>query len=241
MSGPPDREPRDDGDDTWLFDSREARRGALVRLGVLVVAVVGAGLAVGWLFPGLTDPGRLRTTLAALGPYAPLAFVGLQATQVVLAPIPGQLLGGVAGYLFGGLAGSVYSLLGVALGSAVAIGATRRFGRSYAERALEADVLARFDGVVERAGEPGLFVMFLLPVFPDDALCFLAGLTDIPVPRLLALVVVGRAPTFVLVAYLGGGLAESNGVLVALLAVTLAVLVVVGYRRREALVAAVEG
>jgi hypothetical protein len=55
------------------------------------------------------------------------------------------------------------------------------------------------------------------------------------------LVVVGRAPTFVLVAYLGGSVAESNLLLAGLLTVTMALLVVVGYRRREALVAAVEG
>jgi uncharacterized membrane protein YdjX (TVP38/TMEM64 family) len=230
----------DGPDGASLFASRTARRGALVRVGLLVVAVVGAGALLVALFPALTDPERLRAEVAAFGPYAPLAFVGLQTVQVVVAPIPGQLLGGVAGYLFGGLAGSAYSLTGVVLGSAVAIGATRRYGRSYAERVLNDDVLARFDGVVEAVGEPGLFVMFLLPVFPDDALCFLAGLTEIPVSRLLALVVAGRAPTFVIVAYLGGSVAESNRLLAGSLAVTMALLVVVGYRRREALVAAVE-
>ncbi|MFC7228915.1 VTT domain-containing protein [Salinirubellus salinus] len=226
---------------TSLFTSRAARRGALVRVGLLVLVVAGAGALLVTLVPALTDPERLRAEVRAFGPYAPLAFVALQTVQVVIAPIPGQLLGGVAGYLFGGLAGSGYSLLGVALGSALAIGATRRFGRSYAERVLDEDVLARFDAVVDAVGEPGLFVMFLLPVFPDDALCFLAGLTEIPVSRLLVLVVVGRAPTFVLAAYLGGSVAESNLLLAGLLAATMAVLAVVGYRHREALVAAVEG
>jgi uncharacterized membrane protein YdjX (TVP38/TMEM64 family) len=228
-------------DETSLFTSRAARRGALVRVGLLGLAVVGASTLLVTLFPALTDPERLRAEVRAFGPYAPLAFVALQTVQVVVAPIPGQLLGGVAGYLFGGLAGSVYSLTGVVLGSALAIAATRRFGRAYAERVLEADVLARFDAVIDAVGEPGLFVMFLLPVFPDDALCFLAGLTEIPVSRLLVLVVVGRAPTFVLVAYLGGSVAESNLLLAGLLTVTMALLVVVGYRRREALLAAVEG
>ena len=224
-----------------FFESRAARREALARVGLLVLAVLGAGAALAALVPELTDPERVRAEVAGFGPYAPLAFVTLQAVQVVVAPIPGQLLGGVAGYLFGGLAGSAYSLLGVFLGSAVAIGATRRFGRSYAERVLDSEVLDRFDGVVDAVGEPGLFVMFLLPVFPDDALCFLAGLTEIPVPRLLALVVLGRAPTFVLVAYLGGSVAESNRLLAVSLAVTMAVLVAVGYHRRESLAAAVDG
>lgn len=235
MAGPDaDADPR-------FFESHEARREALARASLLVLAVVGVGAALVALVPELTDPEQVRAAVTEFGPMAPLAFVTLQAVQVVLAPIPGQVLGGVAGYLFGGLAGSAYSLLGVFLGSAVAIGATRRFGRSYAERVLDDDVLARFDGVVDAVGEPGLFVMFLLPVFPDDALCFLAGLTEIPVLRLLVLVVLGRAPTFVLVASLGGSVAESNLLLAGSLAVTMAVLVAVGYRRRESLAAAVDG
>jgi uncharacterized membrane protein YdjX (TVP38/TMEM64 family) len=223
-----------------LFESRAARRGAFLRLSVLLLAVVGLGALLLALFPGVTEPETLRVALARFGTLAPLVFVALQALQVVAAPVPGQVLGGVAGYLFGGLLGSLYSLAGVLLGSAVAIGVTRRYGRSYAERAVEEAALARFDGLVDRVGEPGLFVMFLLPVFPDDALCFLAGLTEIPVSRLLALVLVGRAPTFVLVAYLGGSVADADLLLAGTLAALLAALVALGYRERARFLDATE-
>jgi uncharacterized membrane protein YdjX (TVP38/TMEM64 family) len=228
-------------DDPRLFRSRRVRRDALVRLLVLVAGFVGVSVVVHRYAPFLLDPAGLRAFLAGFGPWAPAAFVALQAVQVVAAPVPGQLLGLAAGYLFGGFLGAVYSMTGVALGSAVAIGLARRYGRPYAERVVDASVLGRFDDVVEAVGVPGLFLMYLLPVFPDDVLCFVAGLTEIPFPKLMVLVVVGRAPTFVLVAYFGGSVADSDLELAALLGLALLALAVLGYRRREALVAAVEG
>lgn len=41
----------------------------------------------------LSDPMALREWLLGLGVLAPIAFITLQAIQVVVAPIPGQVLG----------------------------------------------------------------------------------------------------------------------------------------------------
>src|SRR5690606_25757833 len=61
-----------------------------------------------------------RDELARLldeAPFPPeLAFIGLQVAQVVVAPIPGQLVGLVAGYLFGFWLGLALTMGGLALG-----------------------------------------------------------------------------------------------------------------------------
>lgn len=178
----------DDGD--RVFASAEARRDAALRTAAVVCLVGGGAVAVRLLLPGVADPARVGAHLDGLGPLAPVAFVVLQTVQVVLAPIPGQTLAGVGGYLFGTLWGAVYSMVGVVLGSAVVFLATRRFGRPYVERVVDPSALTRWDEFVDRAGVPGLFVLFLLPTFPDDVLCFVAGLTDVRFRTFLALVVV---------------------------------------------------
>ena len=38
-------------------------------------------------------------------------------------------------------------------------------------------------------------MIFLLPVFPDDAVCFMAGLTRLPLHRLLLVCILGRFPS----------------------------------------------
>lgn len=186
-----------------VFRSPAARRQALVRAGLLVAVVAAVTVAVAVRFPAVTDPDRLGAFLAALGPYAPAAFVALQTAQVILAPLPGQVLGGVGGFLFGTLWGSLYSLLGVTLGSVAVFLLSRRYGRPYAERVVEPETLRRWDEFLGDAGLAGLFVLFLLPTFPDDVLCLVVGLSELRLRTLVVLVVFGRGPSFLAVAYAG--------------------------------------
>jgi len=223
-----------------VFASAEARRDAALRTATVVCLVGGGAVAVRLLLPGVTDPARIGARLDGLGPLAPVGFVGLQTVQVVLAPIPGQTLAGVGGYLFGTLWGAVYSMVGVVLGSAVVFLATRRFGRPYVERVIDTAALARWDGFVERAGVPGLFVLFLLPTFPDDVLCLVAGLTDLRFRTFLALVV-GRTPTFVAAAYAGTWLARGAVGRFAIALAALALASVVVYAARDRIVARLDG
>jgi uncharacterized membrane protein YdjX (TVP38/TMEM64 family) len=230
---------------TRVFASDAARRSALRRLGLLSVALLASIVAVWQFAPFLFDPAWLRTNVRATvrryGTLGPLVFVGIQALQVVVAPIPGQVLGLVGGYLFGPVLGTVYSLLGVVVGSAVVLVASRRLGRPYVERVVDPETLDRFDERVRRSGAPLLFVLFLLPTFPDDALCFVAGLSEIRVRTVLVLVLVGRAPSFLAVALAGDQLAASRLWTVLALLGLLSVLSFVVYRKRDRVVAAVDG
>jgi uncharacterized membrane protein YdjX (TVP38/TMEM64 family) len=225
--------------DRDVFESAADRRAALLRLGALVGAVVLVSAAALRAAPFLLAPDATRAWVAGFGPSAPLVFLAVQSTQVVVAPIPGQLLAVAGGYLFGPPLGATLSVLGVLLGSAVAIGLTRRYGRPYAESVVADGTLAEFDAVVDETGEAGLLVAFLLPVFPDDALCFVAGLTDIPTWRLLVLVALGRTPTFVAAAFLGDAVATADLASVALLLAAGTLFTALGYWKRQDLAAAV--
>lgn len=217
-----------------VFRTPAARRQAAL---VLLALVAGLALVTALVLehaPYLLSTAWLRDRVAAAGPLAPVAFVLVQALQVVVAPVPGQALGAVGGYLFGGVAGTVYSIIGVFLGSLVAFELARRFGRPFVERVVDPEALADFDGFVARHGRVGLFLAFLLPTFPDDLLCVLAGVSEIRRTELLALVLVGRTPSFVLAAYAGAGAAAGRHWLVmALVGSLVVVTVVVGrYRTR---------
>ena len=220
-----------------IFSSRDARRTALVAALVAVTVLGGLAFLVRTYAPFLTTGDGIREFVAGFGIYAPLVFVGLQVLQVVVAPIPGQVTGFASGYLFGSVWGSVYSILGIGIGSAIAFWLSRRYGRPFVEHVVDDEALARFDDLAAHAGIPGLFVVFLVPGLPDDVLCFVGGLTEIDLWKLVAIAVVGRAPAFVLVNVSGAGLARGN---VGLAAVALAVLFgtsLWGYLNRERLLA----
>lgn len=215
-----------------IFASREDRRRALLFLALVTVVFVALYVLTRRYAPFLFDTEELREWLSGFGILAPLVFMGLQALQVVVAPIPGQVVALASGYLFGSVAGTVYSLVGVLVGSAVAFQLAKRYGRAFVEDVLHEDVVARFDGFVERVGLPGLFALVIIPGLPDDAICFLSGLTTWRLRTFLAVIAIGRLPAYVLTVYAGGELAAGRVVQGALLLVGLVVLSVGGYYRQ---------
>lgn len=219
--------------------ARAALAGSAVGLGV-VLAVGGSQLLSRWFAP-FADPAVLAAYIRAAGPAAPLAFVLLQAAQVVAAPVPSPVVSLAGGYLFGPVVGSLLTVLGVVLGSTVAFWLARRFGRRGVERFVPPSTLDRFDAVAHRRGPTGLFLAFLVPGLPDDVLCFVGGLTDIPIRRLVLIAVLGRTPSLVALTVLGDGIASGNRTLVLVLGGTVGLLSVVGFLLRDRLLGTIPG
>lgn len=217
--------PRRSGtDDTESSDRRKRVLLGGLLVGAPVVGVIAAGIAGS----EYVTADSLLTVLQTVGPYAPLLFVALQTLQVIVAPVPGQILAGVGGYLFGPLAGTGYSVLGVVLGSVVVFGLTRQYGERVVERLLTDALRRKFERYGDENGAVTLFVFFLLPTFPDDALCVIAGLWAIRFRTFLVLLVVGRTPSFFGAAYAGtsvhsGAIGQFSLLVSAVLVVTLAV------------------
>ena len=90
----------------------------------------------------LSDVQRVRRFVAGFGPWAPLAFIGLETAQVVLAPLPGAAMDLASGYLFGPAWGTLYSMTGLMIGTIIALGLARRLGRPLVERFVPQQTLS---------------------------------------------------------------------------------------------------
>ncbi len=145
-----------------------------------------------WAF--LSDQERIREWVAELGPWGPLVVIALNVAQVLLAPIPGQFVGLVNGYLYGIWLGAVYSMVGLLLGSTLAMVLARRFGRPLVERLVNPAQLTRWDRIADHQGPLFFFLVFLFPLVPDDIACFLIGFSSLSIPRMLILATLGRLP-----------------------------------------------
>ena len=142
------------------------------------------------------------------GFLGPLAFIFLQVLQIVLAPIPGQIVGGVGGFLFSWW-GVLWTCIGTAIGGFIVFWLSRKFGRPLVEKIVKKDSLDKFDFIFSNNTSFILFVIFLIPGLPDDIICYLAGLTKISLKKLVALFVVGRLPAIIITNYLGFGIGDS--------------------------------
>jgi len=154
------------------------------------------------------DQEELALLLQNWGKWAPFITISLHVLQVLTAPIPGTAIDAVNGLLFGPWLGTLYSMIGLMIGSVLVMILTRRFGRPIVERFVDPLTIERIDQLVQRRGSLVIFLIFLLPFLPDDAVCFLAGLTPIPLLQLILLALAGRFPG-VLVANLLGSRVES--------------------------------
>jgi uncharacterized membrane protein YdjX (TVP38/TMEM64 family) len=165
-------------------------------LGLAVFFAVAAGILY-LLFPlGLvryfTDKRLLIHVITEHRAYAAFIFIGLQALQVVAAPVPGEVSGFVGGMLFGAVRGVAYSTIGLALGSWLSFNLARLAGRPLVEKIVNPETIRRYDYVMKHKGLFLAFLMFLIPGFPKDMLCYLLGLGHMGQRNFLLVSTTGR-------------------------------------------------
>lgn len=157
-----------------------------------------------------SDIAILKNFILKFGFYSFLIFILLVILQVMLAPVPGQIIGVAGGYVFGAFFGTIYSMIGLVIGSFIVFSLSRKFGRPFVELIIKKETLKKFDFFSHKNASFILFLLYLLPAIPDDALCYIAGLTKIRIRTLLIISAIGRFPGFLVLNIVGSGLSSQN-------------------------------
>lgn len=119
----------------------------------------------------------LRKYVESYGKNAVLIFIILQFLQVVVLPIPAVITVAAGVLLFGAFKSAVYSCIGIIVGSLVAFFIGKVFGYKVAKWLVGKENLDKWLNVIKGKDKIILTFMFLFPFFPDDVLCFVAGIT----------------------------------------------------------------
>lgn len=151
----------------------------------------------------ISDQARIRSWLEELGPWGPLGLIAINVTQVVVAPIPGYFTQIAAGYLYGWPVGAIYGVMGMALGGIVAMALARVFGRPLVSRIVGEKRLAHWEKVTHLDSLPIWFFLMLGPF--GDIPYFIAGLTSLPIWKIIAIAVFVRFPSVMVSAAVGAG------------------------------------
>lgn len=177
------------------------------RLTFLTLILMTAALAVLYVMQitGLWDKidsvEDLRNYVSGFGGYAVFIFIAIQFLQVVVLPIPGFITVSVGVLLFGAFRGSVYSVIGIVSASIVAFFIGRVFGYKVAGWLVGKENLDKGLELVKGKDKVILTFMFLFPFFPDDVLCFVAGLSSMSVPYYIVMITITRIINIVVSAY----------------------------------------
>ncbi|MBQ2740866.1 MAG: TVP38/TMEM64 family protein [Clostridia bacterium] len=142
-----------------------------------------------------------RDFLIKTGAYMPYIFIALQVVQVLFLPIPGvfSYLAGIQ--LFGAVLAAVYSLIGMVLGSLIAFWIGRRWGNKAVSWIVGEETLATWQSRIKGKDNLLLTAMFVLPFFPDDILCFVAGLSTMSTRYFVVMMICARAVAVFLTVY----------------------------------------
>ncbi|MEW5939488.1 MAG: VTT domain-containing protein [Chloroflexota bacterium] len=147
------------------------------------------------------DPQAIVEYLQSFDSYGLLVLSLLMLAQVFLALIPGQALMVASGYLYGASTTIVVVAVTTILGSEIAFWLARRYGRPLIYKLASPKVIDYWDRLAGKAGPGFFFITFLLPVFPSDLMCYVAGLGKVSPRGFFAANVGGRmisAVTFTL-------------------------------------------
>lgn len=177
----------------------------------------------------------LKAYLNALGNWAPAMFVILTAVQVIVAPIPAIALSLAGGYMFGVIPGFSLNMLGLLIGSILAFTLARLFGQPLVMRLVGVSTYHQFEPVISGKGMWAVMLVFLLPMMPDDALCFLAGLTPMRIRTFAFLVLTCRSPGVLVASLTGSGALRLPWQLWLMVAAVSLVLLYLGWRHSEKL------
>ncbi len=126
------------------------------------------------------------------GQKAYIIFFMLQFLGTILAPIPNNITAAAGAAVLGGWQAFFISSLATLLGSSAAFIVAKRLGRPIVNKLVGHKTSDKYEKLISKKGTTLLILMFLLPFFPDDALCFLAGMSKISFRRFFTITVLTR-------------------------------------------------
>jgi len=157
-----------------------------------IFAALFFGLSVSGALSTVTNIPALRDYISGFGATAVFIFIAFQFLQVVILPVPGSVSVGVGVALFGSLRCSFFSLIGILLGSFAAFAIGRVVGYKAVCWIVGKEDLDNWLQKIKGKDYLLLSIMFLLPLFPDDVLCFIAGLSSMSLKYFAVMITITR-------------------------------------------------
>ena len=144
------------------------------------------------------EPEQFRAWVDEQGVMAPIAFLGMLILQIIVAAIPGEPLEIAAGYAFGALEGTLLCLFGAFLGRVAVFLLVRKLGARAVDVFFPLDKLNELKFLQnKRRLTLWVFFLFFLPGTPKDVLCYVVGLTDLPLRSWLIISAIAPLPSIV--------------------------------------------
>lgn len=182
-----------------------------IKVCLLLLGIVAVSVGIYFILRafGVTNIDKLREIIASCGAWGWIAFIALFTTcSTLLCFMPGTSATfiGVAIVMFGAWKGFAISTISVFLSSSLMFFIGHHFGEKAAIKLVGKESLEKAQNLIDVKSKMLLPLMFLFPVFPDDALCMVAGMTKMRYWYFAAVVAIFRTIGIASICFLGSGL-----------------------------------
>ncbi len=188
---------------------------------IFVIASLLALLFIAWetrqsmyaMLLWFSDRDAVTASITGYGLWGPAILFVLFILQTFIAFIPGQALMVSSGYIYGFTGGILITWISLTVGGQAAFWLARRYGRPFAEKFVSPPVLDRWDKSAAGQGIGFYVISLILPLFPNDAMCYVAGLGNMSFRRFLVANIVGRGIASFLTVVIGAYSEQIPGLL----------------------------
>lgn len=181
------------------------KAGIAVFVTVIFIVVVFLFVNVTGLIIHFQTHETMTAWIKSLGGKVEIMYITIQYAQVVFLPIPSLVIILTGTMLFGPFKAALLSLTAVMLGSMTAFLIGRLFGKKIAAWIIGKEPLDKYMNMAKGKDKIMLTAMFVLPFFPDDTLCILAGLTLMSFKYFFVMTLLTRTVAVFATAYIGSG------------------------------------
>ncbi len=147
---------------------------------------------------------KLKNLILGLGLWGRIVYVCFQFLQVTILPLPSPIIIIAGSLIYGPFQAGLLSLAGILLGSAFAFFLGKVFGVKIVRFMIGKEAQEKWSKTLGDC-KYSFVIMMLLPCFPDDILCLVAGLTDMSWTFFMLTQFIARPIGIFSVSYLSSG------------------------------------
>lgn len=161
---------------------------------VFLIAFCAIFMIRAWMDGHFQSFDALRDYIKSFGVWGPLILTLIQILQVVLPVLPGWLGCVVGAALFGAGKGFWINYIGISTGSIAAYYLAKTYGAGLVKKMVSMEKYEKWMNWVntKKSYTLMLFLSILLPLAPDDFLCYFSGLTSMSAKKFISIIVVAK-------------------------------------------------
>ena len=158
---------------------------------VMIILVLTLKIMLDKQFTSIED---FRAYIDDFGIAGPFVLTIFQGFQVVVPVLPGYLGCAAGAVAFGPLVGFLCNYIGISAGSIIAYFLGRKYGIKIVNIMFSEKTYTKWRKRIEKSKsyERFLFIATLLPLFPDDFLCYFSGLIKMDRRKFIWIIILGK-------------------------------------------------